>query len=178
MIHDMTIPERIVSQDKTTRSQNTHHHLVGLPVSALVTIDERHIEQDAEFGRLRQRITDEERDLVCHRRALYPRTSKILHLVINLKGVEMTIALKTFRHGNGAISTESTNLQDILRTDHPYKHLQQPSLQMTACHPTMDGVDVRRPKESVEIITLRVDMLQDILVNRHFTANSPSTASR
>ena len=76
LIHHMTIPQRVVSQNKATFPQYRQHHLVSLLVRSLVAVDEGHIELNAQLRRLRHSIANQELHPVAIRRALYPRRAQ------------------------------------------------------------------------------------------------------
>ena len=163
MINHMTIPERIVGEDETTGTENGKHHLIAFAVGALVAIYEGHVELDTELRCLNEGITDDELDLISHRRAFNPGTSKILHLVVDLKGVESSAFIEALSHGDGTITAERTDLKDRSRTYHSNEHLQQTALQMSAGHPAMDGVDVRGAPETIKVVGFRLRVAQDVI---------------
>lgn len=106
----MTVPQSIVGKDKTTGSENTESHLVGLPIGTLVTIDKRKVELDTEFGSLCDSIADDKRDLVADRGVLNPRTGEVLLLVVDLKGIEMTVGIQSLCHAQGGVAAEGAYL--------------------------------------------------------------------
>ena len=59
-----------------------------------------------------------------------------------------------FGHRERRVAAERPHLQDVSRTEHLHQHLQQPSLQVAAHHPSVDGVDVRSPPEPVQVLWL------------------------
>ena len=163
MIYHMAIPERIVGEDETSRAEDRQHHLIAVAVGALVAIDEGHIKQDAKLGRLNECIADDELYLVGHWGTFDPRPREILHLIVDLEGVKSSTLVKALCHGDSAIAAKGADLEDCGGTYHPDEHLQQATLQMSACHAAMDGVDVRGAPEPVEIVGLRLRMAQDIV---------------
>ena len=160
----MSVPEGIVSQYKTAWSEDGEHHLVALAVGTFVTVDKGHIKFYAKFRGFRQRITDNEVDLVCYSRTFYPWTGEILHLVVDLKGVESSAFLQAFCHRDGTVTAERSYFEDGLWTDHLHQHLQESPLQVPTGHPSVDGADVRGPPQPVEILWFRLRMRQYILL--------------
>ena len=155
-IHHMTVPERVVGDDESPRPQDAHHHLVALDIRALVAIDERHVELYSEFRGLRQRVADDELDTVGHLRALDPGPREVLHLVVDLERVEPSALRQTLRHRDGAIAAERPHFEHPLWLYHLHQHLQQSSLQVSAGHPSVNRVHVRRPPQPVQILRLRL----------------------
>ena len=128
VVHHVTVPERIVSEDETSRPQNRKHHLVALAIRPLVTVDERQIERDAQLRSLLQRIADDELDLVCHSRTLNPRTREILHFIVDFERVEPSVLRQSLGHRDSAVAAERPHFEDPFRLDHLHQHLQQPPL--------------------------------------------------
>ena len=176
LVYHMTVPQRIVGDDIAARPQHRHHHVVALAVGALVAVDEGHVERHAQSRCLGQRVADDERDLVGHGRLLNPRAGKVLHLVVHLKRVEPSAVRQSLCHGYGGVAAERSHLEDGLRTYHLDQHLQQPSLQVVAGHPAVDGVDVGGPPKPVQVVGLWRGVSEDVVVERHFL--SASIASR
>ena len=160
----MTVPERVVCQDEAPRPQDTHHHLVALAVGPLVAVDEGHVEGDTKFGGLRQRIADDKLNLVCHLRAFDPGTCEVLHLVVDLERVEPSALRQSLRHRDGTVAAECSHFEHPLWLDHLHQHLQQPALQVSAGHPSMNGSDVRCPPQPVQVLRLCLCMPQHILI--------------
>ena len=91
MIDDVAVPEGVVGEDESSWTQNGEHHLVAVAIGSLVTIDEGHVEGDAELRGLREGVADDEADLRGLGRPFYPGTGEILHLVVDLEGVEVSV---------------------------------------------------------------------------------------
>jgi len=163
MINHMAIPERIVGKDEASWAEDRQHHLITVAVGTLVAIDEGHIELNAELWRFDEGIANDELYLVGHWGTLDPRPCEVLHLVVDLEGVKSSALVKTLCHGDGTIATERADLEDRCGTYHPDEHLQQATLQVSAGHTTMDGVDVRGTPETVEVVGFRLRVTQDII---------------
>ena len=123
-VGDVSVPQRVVGQYKAAGLQNAEHHLVGLYIGALVAIYKGHIELDAQFGRLGDSIADDKLYLVGYGRALYPRPCKVLLLIVDLEGIDLTVFFQSFCHTEGTIATEGAYLEDALGTYHLNQHLQ------------------------------------------------------
>ena len=162
MVNNMTIPECVIGQDKAARAHHTEGHLIGGQVCALVAVDEGHVEGDAEAWRLGDSVADDELDTVGHVRAFYPWTGEVFQFVVDLEGVDFAAWFQTLSHADGAIAAEGTHLKDILWAYHAHQHLQQPSLQVSTGHAPTQQMDVGGAVEPVEIVALRVDMVEDI----------------
>ena len=163
VIYHVAIPKRIIGEDESTGTQDRQHHLIALAIGALVAIDEGHIKLDAEFWRFGEGIADDELNLVGHWGTFDPRPCEILHLVVDLKGVEPSALIETLCHGDGTVAAERADFEDRGGTYHPDEHLQQATLQMSAGHTAMDSVDVRGTPETVEVVGFRLRVAQDVI---------------
>ena len=98
VVHHMTIPQGVVCEDESAWLENVEHHLIGLSVGTLVTIDERHVEGDAQTGRLSDSVTNEKGNLIGDRRLFYPWTGEILLFIVNFKSIEVSSFIQTLGH--------------------------------------------------------------------------------
>ena len=161
--HDLTVPERIVGEDETTRAEDGQHHLITVAIGALVAIDEGHVELDAEFRSLNECIANDELYLVGHGGAFDPGTREVLHLVVDLKGVEPSAVVEALCHGDGTVTAERADFKDRGGTYHPDEHLQQATLQVSAGHTAMNRMDVRGAPETIKVVGFRLRVAQDVI---------------
>ena len=63
-INHMPVPQRIVCQDKSSRTQDRKRHFVSLTVGPLIPVNKGHIECHAQTGSLRYSITNDKTDFV------------------------------------------------------------------------------------------------------------------
>ena len=96
LVYDVAVPERVVSEDEASGFEDAHHHLVAVAVGTFVAIHKGHIEGDTQFRCFFEGIADDEVNLVGHLRSLYPRAGEVLHLVVDLEGVELSVAVEPF----------------------------------------------------------------------------------
>src|SRR5574344_861606 len=162
MFHYMSVPKSIVGEDKSPRTKYLQHHLIGLDVCALVTINESHVEGHPQFWGFDDGISNDKLYLICNRRTLNPGTGEVFHLVVYLKGIYLTALVKSFSQTDGTISTECAHLKHVFRSHHLHQHLKQSSLQMSACHPSMQRVDIGGAIKSIEIFPLGRTMLPNV----------------
>ena len=163
----MSVPESVVCQNKSSRLKYTHHHLVAVAIGAFVAIHKSQVKLNTKLWSFLKCVTDDELYLISHTRTFNPRTGKVLHLVVNLEGVQASAFIQSFCHRYGTISAECAYFKDVLGTNHLYQHLEQSALQVAARHTPVDGMYVGGSPQPIQIVGLWLCMLQDVFVERH-----------
>ena len=160
----MTVPQRVVGKDESAGSHHAQRHFVGVEVGSLVSVDESHVECDAELRCFGDGIADDELYLVCHGRPFNPRPREVLLFVVDFKRIYLTAMLQSLGQADGTVAAERSHFENVLRTNHVDKHLQQAPLQVSAGHASAQEVNVRGAVEPVEVVAFRVDVVQDVLL--------------
>ena len=75
-----------------------HHHLIIFHILALVTIDERHVELQAQPRHHLQRIANVHRNLVSPRRVPKPRQREVLLLIIDFHRMQVSVLWQSLRN--------------------------------------------------------------------------------
>ena len=161
----MTIPQSVVCNDVATRIHIREHHVVVILVATLVSIDEHQIELQIQAWHHLHRITDMHLDSVSVGRILEPRQGEVLLFVVHFHSMKHTTLFQSFCKTQTAITAVCAQLKNQLRANHRHKHLQEPSLQMTACHAPIQQMQVGSTVEPMQIIALLVDVVYDIIIN-------------
>ena len=165
----MSVPQGVVGNDESSWAHHSKRHLVGLYVSAFVAIDESHVESHSEPWSFRYGIANDKLYLVGDIGTLNPRSCEVFLFVVYLESIEFCALFKSFSHADGTVSTKGSHLQDILWSHHLHQHFQQSSLQVSACHASVQQLYVRCPVEPVEIVALRINVLQHVFFQQFFT---------
>ena len=157
-VDDVPVPQGIVGKDVSAGPDDGQNLFIDFCVGTLVAVDESHIEHNPEFWGFFGGITDAEVDPAGHRRPLDPRSCEVLHLIVDFIGIEFPVLFQSFGHADGRIAAECPHLEDVLGVYHVDEHLQKPSLKMSACHSSVNSVDVRCTIEAIEVIAFGVDV--------------------
>ena len=168
----MSVPQGVVGDDVAALPDDGQQRVEGLAVGALVAVDKGHVEHDAQSGRLDIGVAYAEVYAVGHGRPFYPLSGEVFHLVVDFKGIYLAALAQSLCHADGAIAAECAHLEYALRAYHLYEHLEQTALEMARGHAAVHGMDVGGTPEAVEIVSLGVYMLSDILVYGHLAFNA------
>lgn len=162
-IHDMPVPKGVVGDDEAPVVGDPVCHFVTFDIRTFVAVDEHHVEGDAQTRSFGHGIANEKGDSVGIGRLFNPRTREFLLFVVDFEGPQVSAAVQSFCHAEGGVAAEGTHLKDILGTCHLHQHLQQPSLQMPACHASVEQMHIGGTIEAVEIVVFRIDVVEHIL---------------
>ena len=79
----------------------------------------------------------------------------------------MSATKQTTSHTQSTISAESSQLEHSQRFDHLHKHLEQATLQMSACHLTIRKAQLSVSPQSVQEFAFCIYMAEDVLIKFH-----------
>ena len=162
-IGDVTVPERIVGEEKTTVFQQGKHRLVGLDIVAFVAVDEGQIEVEIEFRCLGDGIANQKSDSVAISRIFEPFSRKILHFIVDFVGPEVSTVGQSLGHAKCRIAAERADFEHTLRSNHLHEHFQQSTLQMPTDHVAMQRVKVRGTPEFVQIFGFWLGVAENVI---------------
>ena len=91
---------------------------------------------------------------------------EVLHLVVNLDGVQLRAIGEGFGHGEGRIAGERAYFKHAPGAEHGDEHTEYAPLNVTAHHARVDDVESRLAGDSAQIVRLGVGVRRDVFVNQ------------